>query len=100
MSIVVIYGFTGTFQPGHEYDYVHPEPGATHKCLLFLAQSDDHPLEEFARSECSKYGFQEVEFSGHGQLKVDVLNTDQYRGFAGFYEEALHEGSALVYYPN
>ena len=34
-----------------------------------------------------------------GALKVEVLTTDMYRGFAGFYEEALRTGSALVYYP-
>ncbi len=68
--------------------------------MLFLAQSDDQRLEEIALAECSKYGFEEIEFSDFGRLKVDVLNTDQCRGFAGFHEEALDEGSALVCYPN
>ena len=47
-----------------------------------------------------KYGFAEVEFSGFGPLQVDVLDTPRFKGFAGFYEEALREGSALVFYPN
>lgn len=35
-----------------------------------------------------------------GRMQVDALNTDAYRGFAGFYEEALETGSALLYYPD
>ena len=36
----------------------------------------------------------------YGKLQVEVLNTDLYRGFAGFYEGALQNGSTLVFYPN
>jgi hypothetical protein len=35
----------------------------------------------------------------YGKLVVEVLNTEPYRGFSGFYEEALSSGSALVFYP-
>jgi hypothetical protein len=31
---------------------------------------------------------------------VESLNTDRGKKFAGFYEEAIVEGSSLVYYPN
>ena len=99
MSVVAIYGFRGTFAGNQEYDYTHPEVGAVHRCLLFLAQTDAVPVEDLARAECGKYGFPEPEFSSFGLLKVEVLNTDQYRGFAGFYEEALKNGNSLVYYP-
>jgi len=99
MSVVAIYGFRGVFAGRDEYDYKHPEVGAEHRCMLFLAQADEFPVEDVARGECTKYGFPEPEFSGYGPLKVEALNTDQYRGFAGFYEEALKDGSALVYYP-
>lgn len=100
MPIVAIYGFHGTFNGASEYEYQHPEVGATHKCMLFLAQPTDEQVAEAALAECAKYGFDGVEFSGYGPLKVEVLNTPQFKGFAGFYEEALREGSALVFYPN
>ena len=99
MSVVAIYGFHGVFSGKRQYEYRHPEVGARHKCMLFLAQDDEASIEDAARAECRKYGFLEPEFTGYGPLKVEVLNTDQYRGFAGFYEEALKDGSALVYYP-
>lgn len=99
MPIVAIYGFHGTFKGDAEYQYQHPELGASHKCMLFLAQPTDEQLSEAAHAECVKYGFAEVEFSGYGPLQVEVLNTLQFKGFAGFYEEALREGSALVFYP-
>ena len=41
-----------------------------------------------------------IPITGAGPLKVDVLTTDQFSEFTVFYEEALNEGSALVYYPN
>lgn len=68
--------------------------------MLFLAQPTDEQLSEAALAECVKYGFTEFEFSGYGPLQVEVLNTPQFKGFAGYYEEALREGSALVFYPN
>ena len=99
MSIVAIYGFHGVFTGEREHGYKHPDVGAWHKCMLFLAQADEAPVEDAARAECAKYGFLEPEFSGYGPLQVEVLNTDQFRGFVVFYEEALKDGSALVYYP-
>ena len=99
MSVVAIYGFHGVFSGKSEYEYRHPELGGWHRCMLFLAQGDEAPVEGAARAECAKYGFSEPEFNGYGPLKVEVLNTEQFRGFAGFYEEALRDGSALVYYP-
>jgi hypothetical protein len=100
VPIVEIHGFHGTFSGASEYEYQHPEVGASQKCMLFFAQQKDEQVAEAALAECAKYGFAGVEFSGHGPLKVEVLNTPQFKGFAGFYEEALREGSALVSYPN
>jgi hypothetical protein len=100
MPTVHVYGFTGKYTGSAEYDYRHPELGATHKCMLFLSQERDESEWDLAGVECRKYGFSEVSFSRAGKLVVDALNTDTYRGFAGFYEEALEQGSALVFYPN
>jgi hypothetical protein len=68
--------------------------------MLFLRQPEDSDAYSDAEIECRRYGFSEIQFSGCGKLQIDVLNTDAYRGFAGFYEESLAHGGALVYYPN
>jgi hypothetical protein len=99
MSIVGIYGFTGRYSGTSEYEWTHPEAGATHKCMLFLRQESDSGEFEPATAECHRYGFEAIENLRYGKLVVDVLNTEPYRGFSGFYEEALASGSALVFYP-
>ena len=100
MAIVVIYGCAGSYSGVSEYEWRHPHPGVAHKCMLFLRQQADVDAYPEAMIEGQRYGFSEMQFSGCGKLQVDVLNTDSFRGFAGFYEEALSHGSALVYYPN
>lgn len=100
MTTVAVYGFEGRFDGPSEHEYRHPEVGAVHKCMLFLAQDSGNEAWEMAQSECRKYGFLETWSMSFGLLKTEVLNTDAYRGFAGFYEEALREGSSLVFYPN
>lgn len=100
MKRVVIYGFKGTFIGNSEYDYTFPNINDTHKCMLFLSQNSEELIFDAAEKECNRYGFSNIENMRANLLKVEVLNTDQYRGFTGFYEEALSEGSALVYYPN
>lgn len=100
MNIVGIYGFTGRFSGTSEYDWNHPEAGATHKCMLFLRQESESGQFESAMVESHRYGFEVIENMCYGKLVVEVLNTEPYRGFSGFYEEALASGSALVFYPD
>ena len=100
MTVVVIYGFTGKYSGNAEYTWSHPEVGATHKCMLFLRQGSYSNEYQAAVAECRRYGFTDIENMRYGKLQVEVLNTDLYRGFAGFYEEALQEGSTLLFYPN
>jgi hypothetical protein len=99
MASVVIYKFKGRYTGNPKYEYQAPEAGATHDCILFIAQASEDGLYGPALIETENYGFSDVVFSGHGLLQTDVLKTEQYQGFAGLYEEALQEGSALVYYP-
>jgi len=99
MSHVFLYGFRAKFIGGAAYDYNHPELNAVHDCLLFLARQGSETDFAAAINEIHKYGFAEVENLHGGLLRVEVLNTEQYKGFAGFYEEALREGSSLVFYP-
>ncbi len=100
MTVVMIYGFTGKYSGNAEYTWNHPEAGATHKCMLFLRQNSDSNEYKAAVTECRRYGFTDIENMRYGKLQVEVLNTDLYRGFAGLYEEALQEGSTLLFYPN
>jgi hypothetical protein len=100
MVRIAIYGFSGRYSGPSEYEWEHPQLGASHKCMLFLRQHSEANEHESALAECRKYGFSDVENMRFGMLQIDALNTDLYRGFSGFYEEALHSGSALVYYPN
>ncbi|OHE83769.1 MAG: hypothetical protein A2190_03680 [Lysobacterales bacterium RIFOXYA1_FULL_69_10] len=100
MTVVMIYGFTGRYSGDPEFTWNHPDVGATHKCMLFLRQESEADDFQNAARECRRYGFIDIENLRCGKLQIDVLNTDLYRGFAGFYEEALSAGSALLYYPN
>lgn len=99
MKTVIIYGFRGRFNGKSEYDYKCPEVGDTHKCMLFVAQDQEELSFESAICEGLKYGFTDMEDLRGNAIKVEVLNTDAFKGFSGFYEEALRTGSALVYYP-
>ncbi|WP_406665092.1 hypothetical protein [Gallaecimonas sp. GXIMD1310] len=100
MKTIILYGFEGEFVGGNEYDYNHPELNHIHKCILFLAQDDQEIDFDLAKAECLRYGFSNIKNITGKALVVDVLNTDNYRVFSGFYEEALAEGSSIVYYPS
>ena len=99
MSVVMLYAFSGRYSGDSEYSWSNPEAGETHRCMLFLRQESDADSFGVAQAEARKYGFVELENLRVGKFQVEALNTDAYRGFAGFYEEALIDGSALVYYP-
>ena len=100
MQKVFIYSFEGSFNGKPEYEYTYPKVGDTHKCLLFVSQSNNELDIEKANSEIAYYGFENINNLRGNSFNVDALNTDLYRGFSGFYEEALQEGSSLVFYPN
>ncbi|QYJ81838.1 hypothetical protein [Shewanella aegiceratis] len=100
MSIVVIYGFEGTFTGKAEYDYSFPKIGQKHRCILFLLQDDNELNFEVASLEIVKFGFEKLSNLRGNPLKVEVLNTDSFKGFAGFYHEAIESGSSIVVYPN
>ncbi|MCW2066168.1 UNVERIFIED_ORG: hypothetical protein M2420_001507 [Stenotrophomonas maltophilia] len=98
--LVMIYGFTGRYAGTAEFEWNAPLVGAHHKAMLFLLQDDERDAFDLALAECTRFGFDEIRDLRCGRLQVDVLNTDAYRGFATFYEEAMEAGSALLYYPD
>ena len=100
MPSVFVYGFSAEYSGDSEYHWQHPDVGAWHDCLLFLAQDSTTANQGLARQECAKFGFKNVTIDRSAPLNVEVLSTESYRGFAQFYEGALREGSAMMYYPN
>ncbi|WP_045856761.1 hypothetical protein [Teredinibacter purpureus] len=100
MKKVFIYKFRGTYSGGSDYDYHAPVAGHTHSCLIFIAQESAEIDTLSARNEIGRFGFVDLESVDGKRMSVESLNTQMYQGFSGFYEEALREGSSLVYYPN
>ena len=100
MTTVFVYIFQGKYTGKSEYEYANPDVGAIHKCILYLSQDSKENQFEYAELEIRKYGFNEIENMRGNPLDVEVLNTESFKGFVGFYKEALEEGSCLVYYPN
>lgn len=99
MKTVYIYSFTGKFSGNAEYKFVQPEMNAVHKCMLFLAQDNNETQIETAVNEIKKFGFDKITNLTANELKTEVLNSSQFKGFKGYYEEALNAGSSLAYYP-
>jgi hypothetical protein len=100
MKTVIIYGFRGKFNGKPEHDYQYPVVGDIHNCMLFIAQNSQELNFDGAIEEGLRYGFSDIENLRGNPVKVEVLNTESFKGFSGFYEEALEQGSSLVYYPN
>jgi hypothetical protein len=100
MKTIIIYGFLGRFNGQPKYEYHHPIVDESHRSILFMLQDSQELDFEAATQECLRYGFCELDELSGNPVKVEVLSTDDYKGFAGFYEEALATGSSLVYYPN
>ena len=98
MQKVILYLCQGEFVGNPYYDYEHPEIGAIHSFLLFLREEE--LSSSLAESEALKFGFGKITIKKSDVLSVEVMNTDSYKGFSGFYEEALSEGSSIVWYPN
>lgn len=96
----MVYGFTGRYAGAPEFEWSAPEAGSFHRAMLFLRQDEARDAFDLALAECARFGFDEISDLRCGRLQVDALNTDAYRGFAGFYDEALTQGSALLYYPD
>ena len=100
MISVYVYLFSGTYAGKSDFEWNPPEKGANHKCLLFLRQNIEEVDLDLATMEISAFGFIDVKDLKGNSLSVEALSTDTHRGFSGFYESALEDGSCLVYYPN
>lgn len=97
--VVMIYGFSGRYTGNGAFEWDAPSIGARHRAMLFLLQEDERDAFDLALAECIRFGFDEIQDLRCGRMQVDALNSEAYRGFSVFYEEALEAGSALLYYP-
>lgn len=100
MNKIYLYGFNGTYSGEPAYDWNSPEKGANHNCLIFLRQSKEIIDFDATTNEIRRFGFEGISGLRGNELKLEALNSDSYRGFSGFYESALQDGSCLVFYPN
>jgi len=100
MSPVAIYSFEGRFAGKAEYEYNFPEPGGTHKCMLFLMQDSEEQSWEAAGAECARYGFTDIQPTDFGIMNPAVLEEEAFKGFRVNYDETLALGSSLIYYAN
>ena len=94
---VVLYLCEGVFDGPGELDFCAPEVGARHKFLLFLRQHNKNASSTEAAREAQRFGFGAVNVLNGKALEVESLNSAQ--GFSKHYEEALAEGSSLIWYP-
>lgn len=97
--VVMIYGFSGRYTGNGAFEWDAPSIGARYRAMLFLLQEDERDAFDLALAVCTRFGFDEIQDLRCGRMQVDALNSEAYRGFSVFYEEALEAGSALLYYP-
>jgi hypothetical protein len=95
---VVLYLCEGQYAGPGVLTFSAPEIGAHHKFLLVLRQVDGTVSYSAATTEAVRFGFTTVTVLNGRPLDVEALNSMV--GFTKHYEEALSEGSSLLWYPN
>jgi hypothetical protein len=99
VKFVYVYGGSGTFTGGGEFEWHSPTLGSRHRFILFVAQDDDSPQQDAALAELIRFGFSEVELVQGKPIAVEALNEPAMEAFRKHYEGAFSEGSSLVWYP-
>ena len=99
MTTVYLYGGQAKFAGASGIEWNSPEPGSTHKFILFVAQEGDAPQPDAAEYELASLGFVECQIGAGKPISVESLNDPQMHAFQKHYEGALSEGSSLVWYP-
>jgi len=94
---VILYLCEGKYAGPGALEFNPPQVGAHHKFLLFLRQADPTLSYSDASAEAARFGFAPVNVLNGKQLDVESLNSMS--GFTKHYEEALSQGSSLVWYP-
>jgi len=94
---VILYFCDGTFSGASALTFKAPEAGMRHRFLLFLRQDTAGVSYVSALAEAERFGFSSIKVLNGKPLDVETLNGRD--GLASNYEEALSEGSSLVWYP-
>jgi len=98
MSVVYIYRGSGRFAGG-EFEWNNPPLGSKHEFMLFLLQEQDEPKQQAAHAEVDRFGFRQVRLFPGKKIAVEALNQPTTAMFQKNYQDALADGSSLVWYP-
>lgn len=100
MPTIFVYLAEATYRGPSEFSWHNPDVGARHKLMLFLAQTANASSESEANRELSRFGFAEAQLQPGKPIAVESLNAPNMRAFHKHYEEALAEGSSIMWYPD
>ncbi|MYN07719.1 hypothetical protein [Pseudoduganella aquatica] len=99
MKTVILYPSSALFSGAASFGWTSPTVGSTHRFILFLAQSDGTPDHGAAKREVESFGFSEIGLGEGRNIDVESLNDPNLAALRRYYEGALTDGSALVWYP-
>ncbi len=95
---VLLYLCEGTYTGASAHSYTAPRPGPARRFILFLRQMTEAPSVADAVSEAARFGFSPITVLNMGPMAPEALNSTP--AFSKHYEEALTNGSSLVWYAN
>jgi hypothetical protein len=98
MSVVYIYRGSGRFGGG-AFEWNNPPLGSKHEFMLFFLQQEDEPKQQAAHAEVDRFGFKQVMLFPGKKIVVEALNEPAMAMFQKNYQDALADGSSLVWYP-
>jgi hypothetical protein len=98
MSVVYIYRGSGRFGGG-AFEWNNPPLGSKHEFMLVFLQEKDEAMQQAAHAEIDRFGFKQVRLFQGKKIVVEALNEPANAQFQKNYQDALKDGSSLVWYP-
>jgi hypothetical protein len=98
MSVIYIYRGSGRFGGG-AFEWNNPPLASKHEFMLFLLQDKDEAMQQAAHAEVDRFGFKQVRLFPGKKIVVEALNDPAMAEFRKNYQDALKDGSSLVWYP-
>jgi hypothetical protein len=97
---IALYKFIADFPVGPELSAEFPSGFAAHDALLLLRQSKPQRDDAAARAACRKsHGLALIHLVDFSMLNIEALSKSNDVAFIARCQEALREGSAVIYYP-
>ncbi len=98
---IAIYKFIADFPAGPELAAEFPSGFVAHDGLLLLRQTQPARNDDAARAACAKsHGLPTIHIVDFGMLSIEALSKSDDVQMMARCQEALREGSAIMYYPN